>query len=341
MIEVFEIKNFKSIKDLKLTCSRINIFIGEPNTGKSNILEALGLFSFVAYGDKSTLKKFVRHENITNLFFDNDIEKKIEIQLKLHNKDSVFFEIFLIATGFIRGRIEYHYKDSDRIKKEVFLAFELDYDGAGKFTFQQKFRFVKFYRFEKLDTFPARFALDLLPLNGLNLLSVLMSHKDIKNNVSNLLAPYGYKLMFKPQENKIEIVKQYDDIFISIPYSLISDTFQRLIFYLTSTQAAKDSVLVFEEPEVHTFPYYTKFLAETIALDDKNNQFFISTHNPYFLFSILEKGQKKDVSIFVVYMENFETKVKKLTQKEIEEAMDIGLDFFFNLDRFKNEEQTS
>ncbi|RLI82013.1 hypothetical protein DRP04_04880 [Archaeoglobales archaeon] len=46
-IEVFppvrevEIENFKSIKHLKLECRRINVFIGEPNTGKSNIIEAI------------------------------------------------------------------------------------------------------------------------------------------------------------------------------------------------------------------------------------------------------------------------------------------------------------
>lgn len=34
-----EIKNFKSIKDLRLDCKRVNIFIGKPNVGKSNILE--------------------------------------------------------------------------------------------------------------------------------------------------------------------------------------------------------------------------------------------------------------------------------------------------------------
>ncbi len=41
MIEKLAIKNFKSIKELDIDCRRINLFIGEPNTGKSNILEAL------------------------------------------------------------------------------------------------------------------------------------------------------------------------------------------------------------------------------------------------------------------------------------------------------------
>ena len=47
MINELEIHNFKSIKDLTLPCKRFNVFIGEANTGKSNILEALGLLSFI------------------------------------------------------------------------------------------------------------------------------------------------------------------------------------------------------------------------------------------------------------------------------------------------------
>ena len=39
MIADLEISNFKSIKHLQLDYRRINIFIGEPNVGKSNILE--------------------------------------------------------------------------------------------------------------------------------------------------------------------------------------------------------------------------------------------------------------------------------------------------------------
>jgi len=45
MIKRLEIKNFKSIKQLELDCKRVNIFIGGPNSGKSNILEGIGILS--------------------------------------------------------------------------------------------------------------------------------------------------------------------------------------------------------------------------------------------------------------------------------------------------------
>ena len=70
MIPSLEIKNFKSIKSLKLGCKRLNIFIGEPNTGKSNILESIGMFSFLYYthGLGYNLHDFVRFESTSTHF---------------------------------------------------------------------------------------------------------------------------------------------------------------------------------------------------------------------------------------------------------------------------------
>ena len=52
-----DIKNFKSIKDLHLNCKRVNVFIGKPNVGKSNILEGLGLLG-ASIDDDKFLKNF-------------------------------------------------------------------------------------------------------------------------------------------------------------------------------------------------------------------------------------------------------------------------------------------
>ena len=140
---------------------------------------------------------------------------------------------------------------------------------------------------------------------------------------------------FDPHENKIKVVKQYEDSFISHPYHLISDTLQRIVFYLTAILSNKDSMLVFEEPEAHAFPYYTKYLAEIIASD--KNQYFISTHNPYLLLSLLEKTPKDEIGIFITYFEDYQTKIKRLGDEELKEIMDLEIDVFFNIERFMEE----
>ncbi|MFT5619090.1 MAG: AAA15 family ATPase/GTPase, partial [Arenicella sp.] len=51
MLENLHIKNFKSIADESIDLGRINMFIGENGSGKSNILEALMMASLAeTYG---------------------------------------------------------------------------------------------------------------------------------------------------------------------------------------------------------------------------------------------------------------------------------------------------
>ena len=45
MIRKLEIARFKSIREVSLNCRRVNVFVGPPDTGKTNILEALYMLS--------------------------------------------------------------------------------------------------------------------------------------------------------------------------------------------------------------------------------------------------------------------------------------------------------
>jgi AAA15 family ATPase/GTPase len=325
MIKTLEVNNFKSIKDLSLNCKRINIFIGKPNTGKSNILETLGIFSYGRYGQSygARLNNFVRFERMTNLFYDEILDANVEIK----------FDDKALEVTFKDGRFEGKYRE----KEKDLLLLRGGYDDITPSSVSDLSPLspFKFYRFTVKKAFPERESAFLLPPSGKNLLSVLLTHKELKSLASQIFEPFGLKLVFKPQENRIEVLKQYEDIFISHPYSLTSDTLQRLVFYLTAIESNKDSFLAFEEPESHAFPYYTKYLAEVIALDTNNNQYFISTHNPEFLLSILEKSPKEDVAVFITYYENYQTKVKPLGEKQLEEAMEI--DVFFNIERYLEE----
>jgi AAA15 family ATPase/GTPase len=318
MIKNLEIENFKSIKHLKLNCKRVNLFIGEPNTGKSNILESFGLLSHSYYKRYfEELKKFVRFETMSNLFFDDNVEDKIKILV-----DQNVFHL-----EFREGRFVGSYNNQE--------AFQYGYEGGlvGGTVLDELMPF-KYYKFQVRGDFPHIESEFLLPPSASNLLTLILTHKNLKKLVRQLFEPCGLKVVLEPQENKIKVQKELEDIIISHPYSLVSDTLQRIIFYLVAIETNKDSVIIFEEPESHAFPYYTKYLAERIALDKNNNQYFISTHNPYLLLSILEKAHKDEVAIFVTYFEDYQTKVKPLSEKELEEIMEMGIDIFFNIERF-------
>jgi AAA15 family ATPase/GTPase len=325
MIKNLEIKNFKSIKHLKLDCKRINLFIGEPNTGKSNILESFGILSSASFG--GLLRDFVRIERLNNLFYDENLRESIKIRA-----DDLIFVIEFKQKTF-RGNLY-----SERVDLVYpLITFDYDLKSVGKTTYTEEdfTKFFKFYKFKVLEDYPNQESEFLYPPSGSNLLAILKPHRDLKKLIKLIFDKYGLKVVLKPQENKIEVQKEVEeDIVIAYPYSLVSDTLQRIIFHLAAIETNKDSVIAFEEPEAHAFPYYTKFLAERIALDKNNNQYFISTHNPYLLLSILEKAHKDEVAILITYFEDYQTKVKPLSEKELEEIMDLGVDIFFNIERF-------
>jgi hypothetical protein len=329
MIKNLEIENFKSIKHLNLDCKRINLFIGEPNTGKSNILETLGLLSHVYYGD---LKDFVRFETMSNLFYDGNLDDTIDLKvdeniilIDFHDGQFIGYDNLETVAG------------GERTQRRVF---SYDYEGlrSEHFVRPEEYKFLKFYKFEVKKAFPRQESEFLLPPSGDNLLTIILTHKELRKLVKQIFDAYELRVVLKPQERKIEVQKEIEDIIISYPYSLVSDTLQRIIFYLLAIETNKDSVLVFEEPEAHAFPYYTKYLAERIALDKNQNQYFISTHNPYLLLSILEKASKEEVGVFITYFEDYQTKVKPLSEKGKREILDAEIDAFFNLDRFLEED---
>jgi len=327
-ISKLRIKNFKSIKDLDLDCKRINIFIGEPNTGKSNILETIGLASHICYGE---LKDFVRFETMLDLFYDRNLDDKLEIrfddnELALAYKDGVF-----------NGTLT-HYEAG---RRTPFNLFNYGYNGGGSGESRRKFGpdlmmlgAFKSYRFKRLPAFEQKFSDFLSPPYGENLLYILLTRKDLKKTVSDLFKRFGYRIVFKPSEGRIEVQKDLEDIIVSIPYALSSETLQRVAFYLAAIYSNSGSIISFEEPEAHAFPYYTKYLAERVALDSTKNQYFIATHNPYFLISIVEKTPKDEIATFVTYFEDYQTKTKKLSANDIERALSMGSDLFFNIDQF-------
>ena len=332
-IHKLKVSNFKSIKNLELDCKRINVFIGEPNTGKSNILETIGLLSSINY---NKLDNFVRFESMLDLFYDRNIIDPIKIEF-----DNTILTVTFKEGRFVADVIEYN-KDEDASSGVV----SYDYDGnqtryleyslnRGKYNFAQ----FKYYRFKKLEAFSNKTSDYLLPSDGENLLHIILTRKDLKSIISNLFKKFGYRVVFKPSEGKIEIQKEQDDVIVSIPYALSSETLQRMSFYLAAIHSNKDSVISFEEPEAHAFPYYMKYLAEKVAIDKANNQYFIATHNPYFLMSILEKAQKKEIATFATYFEDYQTKVKALSSEETENALSMGADVFFNIDQFLKREE--
>ncbi len=341
MIETLEITNFKSVKHLKLPCKRFNVFIGEPNTGKSNILEALGLVSFVGVGKvlaSIELDKFIRFGRISHLFYDEDVDKglyvrwdRLEFRLQYHN-------------GIYQGICEDAFPERQDEEPDRVVDIDADENAVLNVTTYMEGinRFqgnnilpsqVRFYRSPAIDHFRPSSCDYLLPPNGSNLIDLLANNRELGQRVSLPFSNEGLKLWLRPHENKIDVARNFDDMVItSFPYSMVSETLQRATFYTAVLKTNRDSVIVLEEPEAHSFPHYTNHLAERIAFDENNNQYFIATHNPYFLMPLLEKSKIGELAINIVYSENHQTKVKEIPASDLPELFE--LDVFGNLDRY-------
>ena len=331
MIKNLHISRFKSIKELDLDCRRINLFIGEPNTGKSNILETLGMLSFLRHADAENpdnARQFFRFERLGNLFYDEALDEPVEIRC-----DGLPFTLtysngrFTGVCGGSSSVAGYFTGDYSNIQP---------WDRVPRSGVDRISPF-KFYRFRVQENFSRKDSGFLLPPAGENLLSLLVSNRELRSLVNLPFQSQGLRLGLRPQEGKIEVIKEFEEgLIISYPYSLVSETLQRLTFYMSAIRSNKDSVIVFEEPEAHSFPYHTKYLAEVISLDDSGNQYFIATHNPYFLMPLLEKTPKEEIAVHIVYYEDYQTKTRELTLEDLIALAEI--DVFFNLERFLDPE---
>ncbi|RME39303.1 MAG: DUF2813 domain-containing protein [Thermoflexia bacterium] len=335
MIQTLEIRNFKSIRHLRLDCRRVNVFIGEPNTGKSNLLEAIGLFS-LPYSYAANVRDFVRMEKVNQLFYEQVISVPVEIHATW-NGSRYSLNIAFDETHYVlilQGPAQ----------EMVFLA-SLDEDGKIAIRGEKRFRKtdrkqgppVKFYRYRLTPgmAFQRRAETFLLPPWGENLPHVLSVHRALREWCGDLFHSFGLRLVLLPSSDQLQLQGEHErETFIApfaLPYTLASDTLQRLVFFFVAMESNRDSALVLEEPEVHAFPLYTKYLAERIGLDE-SNQYFLSTHNPHFLIPLAEKCLHRDLAVFVTYVREQQTRLHLLTDEELTELLDLGDSLFYNLD---------
>jgi AAA15 family ATPase/GTPase len=364
-IKNIEIKNFKSIRHQTIDdCRRINVFIGYPNVGKSNILEALSVFSInEAHLDFSA---FIRMENFTTLFFDGTINQfeyfdgefsdQLEIKINEKHRVVVRYENNTLSfkqqfetegTSFKKEDLRIIFLD-DSADVTIVKSFQVDEKGKqisnfkrGGIQKQDALAEVKKYQFLKHKEFSGKGYSSLSYPLGDNIFNIISTNKFLKEEVSELFKPYNLELLYDTRLQEFTISKRTESGIFSIPYTLIADTIQRLIFYKAAILSNKEKVLLFEEPEAHMFPPYVKKFTSDVIFDE-TNQFFIATHSPYVLSEFIEEASDH-LAVYVVDYDKGETIIKRLTESELLEVAQHGIDLFFNLESYldKNVQQHS
>lgn len=348
-IKKLEIINFKTAKKVSLNCKRINIIIGKPNVGKSNILEAISLLGgSYTTKEKKYLSDFVRYDRFEDLFYDKETRNPIYVHSDIGScmiKDEGYGGRFYYILGpdketFGSPTIDDIAHRAERPKEEgpqtilpsfgVMLSMEgVPLSGSHPLPIINWYSPVKKYDFRKYASITNRFHFFLLPPDGNNLYAIVNRNKEFFGQIASFFKEYNLQFKLNTRTTEFLLQKDVDGVIYEYQYNLIADTLQRIIFYLMAIGSNKESILILEEPETHSFPPYTKLLAQKIVESDEN-QFFISTHSPFILNTIIENAPLNDVAVFVATYENFETKVKALTRKELEDMLNNGNDIFFS-----------
>lgn len=358
-ITSLEIKNFKSIKHLTIGCKRINILIGEPNVGKTNILEALSLYlAEVCNHSLPFLKDYIRYEKLSNLFYDQDRKNVVSVE---SNIGSAYFRFHLNSINQYDIALSPPYLKPNFLKTNTNIAtieqnfYEYLKSNPTAYSFPVKPFYssmydtqvfnprtatleynspIKRYVFKSLSKHDSHFPLFVRPPYGDNLYTILESNPKIYDEATNFFNKYHLDLLIDTETEKLDVQKRVGNRVYKIPFSLSADTLQRIIFHLATIETNNDSILLFEEPEAHSFPKYISLIAERIV-QSKQNQFFIATHSPYLLSTFIEECDKNEIAIFICTYENYETKVRALTDKEIGNIMETGIDLYYNLPAFQ------
>jgi hypothetical protein len=318
------IKNFKSVKSVTLAdCRRINVLIGRPNVGKSNILEALALFDapYLVNASTKSLRNLVRIENTADLFHNGISTSPIEIyadnnSLSIERSSNNGLNIDIAIKGDL-SRYTFNSSLNLATKKEPTILPDI----------------LTYF-------FPKHFLAEssnigfLLPPIGANLMVTVSNLPELKANLAELFHGYGLKMMFDTGSQQIKAMKENGHDMFLVPFNSLADSLQRLIFYKTAIESNHNKIICFEEPEAHTFPPYISNIVNGIIASN-DNQFFITTHSPYVISSLLE-SVGEDLAVFVIDIEDNVTVVNRLTEQQLQEAYDNGIDMFYNIETYLN-----
>jgi len=334
MIRELTIERFKSIKSLSLPCRKVNVFIGAPDTGKTNILEALYLLSRLGWGWPLDTSLRLRQEmGFDALFYRQFFDKPFEIKLRT---DPMVVAGNVSVNGYhLKAFIE---GQDRRLRVEVppFNPMRIGFGGTETAGFLDWVRFYSYTSSEQWtynSGYPRGETQVTVP-HGWNLLYIARHNQNVYEFLRETAAALNLRLRFDQGLKTFRLAEVRGQEIIDYNLDLLSDSLKRLFFYSAILLSSENSTLVFDEPDVFAFPPYPKILGEMIA-DDTSNQFFLTTHNPYLLAALLGKTPAADIALFVCYRDSEgATKAKLLSPTEVSKVIEQGASVFFNLEDF-------
>ncbi len=336
-IDHIEITNFKSIRHAKIEgCKRVNVFIGYPNVGKSAILEAMSALCYLQRDFNQPFSRLCRLRSVTELFHNGNLKENAVIQYNEHAKVQFRYLSDTVldfkTEQFVINRDDPNDKGTWYMLKN--LRFIEDKTDPAQKSQSHDITKVRKYSFQNAVYDIRTNALNFSFPDGENLTEVIQFDKRLRKEVAELFKFYNLKFLIDQATNTIRGLKEIDEETIyTIPFHQMADTLQRLIFHKAAIMSNENTVLLFEEPEAHMFPPYISNFTADVIHDEKNNQYFIATHSPFVLNDLMEDA-RNELSIYAVGLHYGATTIKRITDEEMHEIYQYGIDLFFNLEDY-------
>ena len=319
MIEKIHIKNFKSIYDLELDVGRVNLFIGENGSGKSNLLEAL---VFVSASESNMLAneflvsrglRVPEPELMRSAFAKENKDRDILINIKVHKQKKLYS---FTHTHPIYGN---------------WLGISPIEDYSKKINFKN---FI-IYSPENtsLRTFAKEGQIQPLGINGeglLKLLKVINNYED-KSYIQTIVKSLQLFNWFEDITIPTDISSMEDRVIIQDKYLYrefdqrsANEGFLFILFYITLI-VAKETPKVFAIDNIDASlnpKLCTKLMTLLVELAKKyDKQIFLTTHNPAILDGINLNDEEQ--KLFVVSRNKLgHTRTKEITIKDKPKSSD-------------------
>lgn len=336
MIDKIHIQNFKSIYNLELEVGRVNLFIGENGSGKSNLLEAL---VFVSASESNKLDneflvsrglRVPEPELMRSAFDDYNEDENIEIcitYIKNINKEYSFFN----------RNISYSMWEEDNynwMTREV-LNSKLSQELRKEYSLLLNTKLENFLIYSPENTslrvFQKEGQIQPLGINGeglLKLLQVINNYEDKSyiNTIIESLQLFNWFEDINIPENSLENVVVIKDKYLYREFTQQSanEGFLFILFYITLI-VAKETPKAFAIDNIDASlnpKLCTKLMSILTKLAKKyDKQIFLTTHNPAILDGIdLNDEEQK---LFVVSRnKQGHTRMKEITAEDKPKSSD-------------------
>jgi len=340
VIETLSIERFKSIKSLSIPCRKVNVFIGAPDTGKTNVLEALYFLSRLGWGLPLDTSLRLRPElGFDPLFYRQFFDRPFQISLHLGSPPAAHQAQQVTVNAAIAGGPG----RALEISAPPYESLTVNFGGAWHITPLPlplpPLDWIRLYSYRTSEDWQYNSGYHLgtkavTPPHGHNLLYIARHNGRVYEFLKDIVAGLNWKLRFDQAQHTFRLSEVRQDEILDYNLDLLSDSLKRQFFYGAILHSSEEVTLVFDEPDVFAFPPYPKALGEMIGAD-RSNQFFLTTHNPYFLTGLVEKTPAEHLALFVCYRDKEGgTGAKLLSQEDIAKIVELGASVFFNLDDF-------